>query len=147
VNEDSAAIDAYFKPIAATLLEFAQRHNLAHEKYPHGAIMWSLCFAHPQGGHAKIDLMEYAADQMKIASVWWIDDFRRFERRLKWGDKVLCPLDAGEAVRILDQVFMTILSWRPGEWTQIATGYEQSWGGYTREQFESMLPRWPLARS
>jgi hypothetical protein len=146
LSDGSAAIDAYFHPIAATLLNFAQRHNLGHEKYPHGAIMWSLCFAHPQGGHAKIDLMDYSAAQMKIAPVWWVDDFHRFERRLKWGDKILCALEPNEAARILDQTLAAILGWQPGEWTQIATGYEKSWGAYTKEQFDSMAPRWPMAR-
>jgi hypothetical protein len=146
LSDDSAAIDAYFQPITATLMDFAQRHNLAHEKYPLGAIMWSLCFAHPQGGHAKIDLTYYAADQMKIAPVWWVDDFHRFERRLKWGEKILCTLESGEAARILDLTLTAMLRWPPGEWTQIATGYEKSWGVYTKEQFDSMSPRWPMAR-
>jgi hypothetical protein len=39
-----------------------------------------------------------------------------------------------------------MLSWRPGEWTQIATGYEKSWGPYTEQEFEAMAPRWPVAR-
>jgi hypothetical protein len=143
---DESAIDAYFRPIAATLIQFAQRHNLAHEKYPHGAIMWSLCFAHPRGGHAKIDLMEFSPDQMRIAPVWWIDDFDRFARCLRWGEKSLCPLVPADAERHLGEVLAVILAWSPGDWTQVATGYESSWSRYSRAEFDAMSPRWPLAK-
>lgn len=146
MSDDSAAIDAYFKPVADMLRAFAQRHNLANEKYPHGAVMCSLCFAHPSGGHAKLDLTDYSATEVKIAPVWWIDEYRRFARNLRWGDKVICRLEPAELEGVLERQLVLMLSWRPGDWTQVATGYEKSWGPYTEQQFAAMAPRWPVAR-
>jgi hypothetical protein len=47
----------YFLPVSGALTQFANRRNLIIEKYYQEVPMWSLCFSHPNGGQAKLDVI------------------------------------------------------------------------------------------
>lgn len=146
-GDESPEIKSYFAPLVPALIDFARRHNLAGENYPHGAVMVSLCFTHPKGGQAKIDLLKYSEDMLTVTAVWWIDTHAEFTRRLKRSEKIYCPKGARDVIRTLESLLGMVLHWPLDAWDQVATDYKQSWGRYTAEEFAGLAPNWPVART
>ena len=131
--------DRFFAPIGQALIDIAKRYNLFLEKYYHDAPCWSLSFSAPQSGFAKVDICREGKTTVSVVGVWWLDDYDRGTRSLKWTDKVAVEL---EPYRVEEQVMATLkalLACKAGEWTQVATDYGGIWSRtWTKEQFERL---------
>ena len=143
----TADYELYFASVADALTAFASGHGLVIEKYYHEAPVWSLCFSHPSGGEAKIDVARNTADFVTIDGCWWIDDYGTFSRSLKWLGAKDCPREQRKLASTLESSLRLMLSWKRGDWTQVVTGYEKIWGPvWTREEFDALGGRWPIPK-
>jgi hypothetical protein len=143
---DLEAMEGFFAPIAEVLTEFARSRNLLIDKYYHDEPSWSLCFNHPQGGQAKISILYKESDAAILVSMWWRDDYESFTRSVRRGNEKDCPRVPEQVRTLLERELEEVLSWRDGDWTKVVGGYENPWKRYTREEFESMTPDWPLPK-
>jgi hypothetical protein len=134
---------ARFASYAQDLDAFAKAHNLLIDRYYHDSSEWSFCFAHPRGGQARLDLGIDELGKVTLETVWWVDSYTEFTRSLKYGPKVELPENNADIVRALRSALSDVVDWRTGEWTEIATGNQSSWGQFTEQQFRSMTPQWP----
>lgn len=135
--------EAWFAPIAKTIEAFAESHNLLIAKYYHDSPTWDLLFNHPKGGQARLCITNQAPDIASIDSAWHVDDYDRFTRFIHWRK----PRDVAKTPDAIDaalrEELAAILSVRKGDWNEVATDYERTWGRYTKEQFEAMAPLYP----
>jgi hypothetical protein len=139
-----AELERFFAPIAPAIVEFAKRHNLLLEKYYHEAPMWSLGFAHPAGGQARLDVARRKDERLSVSATWWVDDYDTFTRSVRTNDAVAVAASEQALVAELEKLLGELLVWRPGAWTQVATGYKSIWGKtWTKAEFEKMAERWP----
>jgi hypothetical protein len=148
LDEIFADYDHYFLPVSDVLAEFANTHNLLIEKYYKEVPMWSLCFSHPCGGHAKLDVIRASEDTVRIMGSWWVDDYAAFSRSLKRGELVNAPLSNEPLLEHLERYLQTVLAWTNGQWSQVYASYrgiwDQTWK--TKERFDAAQLRWPKPR-
>ena len=142
-EKDLPALEAFFAPIADVLNRFADRHNLMADHYYHQSPSWRYNFRHPNGGVASIDVMKESADSVKVHLYWWVDDYDRFTRFSRTSSSAEVRIGAVDLTSVLEEEFDRVLSWQPGEWTHIASGYENSWGPMGREWLEGDVERYP----
>jgi hypothetical protein len=142
-EEELPALEAFFSQIADVLNQFASRHNLMLDKYYHESPSWRFNFRHPKGGVASIDVMKESDDSVKIHGYWWLDDYDKFTRFLKTDESEEFNVDAVNLNDLLENKFKAILSWELGEWTRIATGYEEYWKPQGRKWIEKNVERYP----
>ncbi len=140
---DVEAEQAWFAPIAGSLLSFAKRRNLLLDRYYHDGRSWTFRFNHPFGGQASISAHHYPGDAARIGSSWHLDDYDRFTRYIHWRMPRELPKLEPYLSRELDAELAAILALPLGRWNQTADGYAPSWGQYTKEQFERMTPAYP----
>ena len=143
MSEVSPDLDVYFAPIATCLQAFAVAHNLLIERYYHDAPLWSLCFTHPNGGHAKLDVIAQSQEAVTIESTWWLDEYNSFSRSIKKGGKKTVDKEARCIQEQLLSSLSEVLSWAVSDWDRIVTGYEPNWSQYSQAAFECMKPNWP----
>src|SRR5438128_12672352 len=100
---------------------------------------FALCFAHPQGGHAKLDVIVPADGAVKLLGSWWIDDYDAFTRSLRHGEVVAVPMTTQRVRKALRRYLGTMLGWLPGHWSQVATEYRDIWtrAWPTKERFDA----------
>lgn len=146
IENEFEGYDNFFWPLAETLTKFAEDHNLLVEKYYHDVPMWSLCFNHPKGGQAKIDITKVGVDRIEISSAWWLDEYEKSCRSLKRGKKAKLKMSPGALKAGLAKTLKEILAWERGDWTTVATGYESAWSGVTKGQLESWASKWPTPK-
>ncbi len=131
-----------FEELSKSLIVFSEKHGLHLSKYYHDAPMWSFAFEHPNNGPAKIDLSIDEERQIRLQSVWWFDSYREFTRYLKWGEKIEIT-DKTMLIQTMENELKNVLDWKLGTWTTIANEYEEIWGSYSKQEFESMSPKLP----
>ena len=137
-------LEEYFGPLAEDLEAIAETEGLRLEKYYHDAPAWSLCFGHPNGGQAKIDVSATGEDEVTIQAAWWLDEFRTFTRSLLWGRKTICRRESQAVASLVQQIFTETLAWQSGNWTQVADGYEPYWSSIGASSFEAWANPWLL---
>jgi hypothetical protein len=139
-----AELERFFAPLAPAIVEFAQRHNLLLEKYYHEAPMWSVEFSHPAGGQARLDIARSKDQRLLLSATWWIDDYDTFTRSIRTNDAVAVAASDQPLVPELEKLLGEVLAWRPGAWTQVATGYKSIWGkAWTKAEFKNLAEQWP----
>jgi hypothetical protein len=139
-------LERFFAPLAEEIRQFASAHNMSIERYYHEAPDWRLQFTPPQGGNATIDIRRIDDETFTLTQCWFVDDYDASTRSLRWGKSPTFRVKDVRLTDLLRQALIEMLSWPKNEWTQVATGYEQMWHRYTREQFENMSPHWPKVR-
>lgn len=135
--------EEWFSCIAAPIERFVAEKGLVLDKYYHEAATWDLRFGHPSGGNASIEVAN-AGDMARLTTVWYLDDYDKFTRYLHWREPVEVELDAEAISNALFVELEAIVTTRPGEWTQTATGYQETWGKYSKAQFEAMGRTYPI---
>lgn len=148
-DEVLAGYEEYFAPIGNSLNEIARRHNLFIERYYHEAPCWKLCFANPRAGCAAIDVCRQSDETVLIVGVWWVDDYDCGTRSLKSTDKETVERDSASVERCVIAALKKVLSFEPGEWSQVVDGYYGIWSAtWTKEQFQQLHcgDRWPVPR-
>ena len=145
-KKELPALEAFFAPMADVLNEFGSRHNLMLDRYYHESPSWRFNFKHPKGGVASLDVMKESADSIKIHLYWWVDDYDVFTRFIRTDETPSYGIKSAELAQILEEQLRAILSWVPGEWTQVATGYEQSWKPQGRKWLEKDVERYPIPK-
>lgn len=139
-------MDEFFSPISDTIITFGADHGLHHSKYYHDFPSWDLCFTHPKGGQAKVSICRSDDDSVSVECVWWFDDYEKFQRNLWRSKSYPTKRVASVLYHDLEVAFYEVLRLGLGNWTEVATGYEEIWGRYSREQFRDMAPKWPTAK-
>jgi hypothetical protein len=142
-NFDIKGVQTWFAPIEGILLSFAASHNLLVDRYYHDSPSWSFRFNHPRGGQAAVGVYRGRDEFAGIDSVWHIDDYDRFSRYIHW--RKLREIEKADGVlgRELQLELTAILAVPLGQWTQVANGYAQVWGQYTKAQFQGMIRQYP----
>jgi len=138
-------IEAFFAPLADEIQRFAKSHNLKIDRYYHQWPDWSLRFTHPAGGDATTDIRRMSGKSFVLCQLWWIDDYDAATRSTRRGESPEYLVDEASLGDLLRHALAEMLTWQKGEWTEIATGY-QNWHRFTRAQFESMHGCWPHVR-
>ena len=139
-----AELERFFAPLAAAIAGFAERHNLLLEKYYHEAPMWSLEFAHPAGGQARLDVARRKDERLSLSATWWVDDYNSFTRSIRTNDALAVAASGEALVPELEKLLGEVLAWRPGAWTQVASGYKSIWGkAWTKAELEKLAQQWP----
>ena len=134
-----AGYEAFFAPIGTSLIAFAARHNLALEKYYHDAPCWSLRFAHPSGGEAKVEVWRNTDKTVKVTGVWWYDDYDAFTRNLRYAEDILCEPISETIEPALLKTLRAVTAFEPGSWSQVASGYRKYWERtWSKSQFEKL---------
>jgi hypothetical protein len=139
-------LDSYFAPIAGTLAAFASTRGLLLHKYYHDAPAWSLCFGHPAGGQAKVEVSAKSEDDVQVSAVWWLDDYNTFTRSLHWGTKVVTEKDPQSVALAVERAFGESLGWSLWSWNQVVGGYEPSWSTIGAERFHQFANSWPVPK-
>jgi hypothetical protein len=142
-NFDFHGMEQFFAPLADAIHEFAAKRNLLVDKYYHHGRDWSLRFNHPKGGQASIDLIRDEAEQLQISPVWHFDDYDKFTRNLHWRKGRVIPRELSLVTQALEDEFTSIISEKFGNWNQVAGGYEDAWGRFSKDEFRSMTPKLP----
>ena len=140
---DQSAQEKWFAPLADALTRFAREHNLLIEKYYKERTAWDLRFNHPQGGQATITVYGGADHGASIGSSWHVDDFERFTRSIHSRQLRKVAKDPAVVAEELLEELRAITSVRPGQWSQVATGFQAVWGQHSREELEKFAPRYP----
>ena len=69
--------------LAPVVQAFADAHNLLLRRHETDLLSWSLCFSHPQGGRARIEISYWPGDAFRVVSRWWQDDYDSYSRRIR----------------------------------------------------------------
>ena len=132
--------------MAEALNEFGSKHNLMLERYYHEAPSWRFNFRHPKGGVASLDVMKQSEDSIKIYLYWWIDDYDKFTRFVRTDKSPSYEVGSIDLTQILEERLRVVLSWEPGAWTQVATGYEQFWKPQGKKWLQKDVERYPIPK-
>jgi hypothetical protein len=133
----------WFAPIAGALVSFAERHNLLVDRYYHDSPSWTFRFNSPRGGQASIGVSCDAGELAAIYSSWHMDDYDRFTRFIHWRKPRAVSKVEDALVKELELELSAIVAIPPGQWNQVADGYSNIWGRYTKAEFEKMRPSYP----
>lgn len=139
---DHSELEARFAPLAEKISDFARAHNLLLAKYHHQNCSWDLRFNHPRGGQGSVTVYCPTADTALIGSVWFLDDYARFTRSIHSRELREIAKNPDCVGDELSAELAAIVAVPFGDWTRVVTGYE-SWGQYTREEFERMTSQYP----
>lgn len=139
-------LERFFAPLADEIRRFALTHNMSIERYYHEAPDWRLQFTPPQGGSATIDIRRLDDQSFTLMTCWYVDDYDAGTRSLKAGGSPHYLVGDVRMHDVLRRALVELLSWKKGEWSQVAGGYKQLWQHYTREQFENASPQFPKVR-
>jgi hypothetical protein len=140
---DPKAAEQWFAPIAGVLVSFAQRHNLFVDRYYHDSPSWTFRFNNPQGGQASIGVSCDAGDIAAIYSSWHVDDYNRFTRFIHRRKSREVSKDANVLLEEMERELSAILAAPLGQWNQVADGYSNVWGRYTKDEFAKLTPSYP----
>ena len=140
---DPKATEQWFAQIAGVLMSFAQRHNLLVDRYYHDSPSWTFRFIHPQGGQASVGVSCNAGEIAAIYSSWHVDDYDRFTRFIHWRKSREVSKDDKTMLEELERELSAILAVPLGQWNQVAEGYSNVWGRYTKDEFAKMTPAYP----
>lgn len=135
--------EEYFSSIAGSLESFSSQHNLLVEKYYHDAPVWSLCFNHPNGGQAKIDISKEENGKLTLQGIWWEDDYDTFTRNIMWGQKVEVVKEGKAVSELLKDMLIKLTGMPRDSWTNSYPDYKDIWSRYSKPEFEAMTPKWP----
>ncbi|MGO9316406.1 MAG: hypothetical protein ACLPXT_07530 [Terracidiphilus sp.] len=146
-QEVIAGYEAFFSPINELFVDFAKNNNLVIQKYYHDAPCWSLCFSHPSGGVARIDLERKSESKLGISGIWWVDDYDSFTRSIKNTNIVECEPTPLAVEPHLKATLKSVLSLTPGDWSQVITGCDRFWRKtWTKKQFEKLNDHLPFPK-
>ena len=135
--------DEYFSPIAGAMESFSGQHNLLVQKYYHDAPVWSLCFNHPNGGQAKIDISKEENGKLAVQGIWWEDNYDTFTRHIMCGEKVEVMKEGKAVSELLQNLLPKLIEMPKGSWTNSYPDYKDIWSRYSKSEFEAMTPKWP----
>src|SRR5438876_1178829 len=141
-NIEPERLRAFFASNYDEILQFAIRHNMTIDRWPHHREVWALRFTPPQGGSAAITIRPIGEDTCVLDTSWYIDDYDASTRSLRYGDSPEYRVTEVRLTDMLREALIEMLTWRNGEWSQVAKDYEQIWHQHTREQFENMQIHW-----
>jgi hypothetical protein len=143
-NEQFPEYDSYFAPIADEVLAFSEHHGLLLDKYYHDLPVWSLCFRHPSGGQAKLDVSTANGQQWSVIGAWWVDNYDLGTRSSRGGQHLDLPSAPARLRAVLESCLASVLAWRPDEWDEVSAGSRAMWHeAWTAEQFDRLQSRWP----
>jgi hypothetical protein len=138
--------ERFFSSVADCITRFGEKHNLLLDKYYHAFPSWDLCFAHPAGGQAKIEISRVGDRTISVIGMWWLDVYAEFTRYIRDTQKRHCLPSPDALLPLLEASFREVLAWHAGGWTRVAGGMENPWAEHTEEEFERMRPQWPFPR-
>jgi len=144
-DEIVAENERFFAPFGSTLINCALRYNLFLEKYRHDAPCWTLSFSAPQGGSAEVHICRASNTTVRIAGVWYVDDYDCGTRSIKETAKPEVERRSDLVENGVVTALKALKNFKLGEWTQVATGYRGFWSRtWTKEQFEQFQHRFPV---
>jgi hypothetical protein len=140
-------LEPFFASISDKLNEFASKHELLLERYYHESPSWRFSFRHPRRGVGCVEVMRVFDDSIKVYIYWWLDDYDQFARFIKRDETPEYVVGEVNLVELLDEQLRTVLSWDPGVWTQVATGYERYWRPMGKVWIERNDERYPVPKA
>jgi hypothetical protein len=140
---DPRVAEQWFAPIAGVLTSFAERHHLLVDRYYHDSPSWTFRFNHPRGGQGSVGVSWNAGEIASIYSSWHVDDYDRFTRFIHWRKPREVSKEANALIEELERELSAILAVSLGQWNQVADGYANVWGRYTKDEFAELQPSYP----
>jgi hypothetical protein len=136
--EEWDRVDDYFKKNQEVLIAFSETYGLFIDKYYHNDSSWDFRFRHPKGGHATIELKyNPKTNQILISSNWYIDVYDEFTRYLQWGDTEIVTNETN-LFETLKKRLIDMSKWDKNKMKTYG-GYKDSWGKYSKTEFEKMV--------
>ena len=138
-------LDDLFADIAPALDGIASRRNLLIEKYHHEQPVWCLCFEHPSGGQAKIEVHLNDPTVALVTSNRWLDDYDAAVRYIRWGEMQKFALPDDALSSRIEGILDGVLAWNKDDWSQKAEGFQPFWHRRSKAEFLRLSPHWPKA--
>lgn len=143
---DISSYEFFIAPAEESILLLVDRRRLVLQKYYHNSASWDLCFAHPNGGLAKVEIYMQSDSNARIRAIWWLDDHDEGTRSIRRSsDRFMSPnvpQFVGEVESILDDV----LCWQKGVWDSVHGGYRDIWNKYPDKDIEPASRNWQIPR-
>jgi hypothetical protein len=117
---DLASVEAWFSPLAPTIIDFMNRRNLHLDKYYHDSPCWSLRFAHPCKGVGTIDILRSDDEVVGIGAHWHLDDEALRRRFIHWRSFVRLGKDAKSLEKALEDELGALCATPLGQWTLVS---------------------------
>ena len=138
-EKELPALERFFSTLKPVLTAFATRRNLAIDKYYHQVPAWEFRFRHPSGGEAYLEVRRVDDETVELISAWWQDDYDAATRSTRWANSGELKLSNIDLVRLLHFHLDEVLSWRPGQWTQVDGVYQDVWHRtWTKSAFDAL---------
>ena len=119
-TKELPTLERFFARLAPAITRFAERHSLRIQRYYHDLPSWQLCFDHPAGGSAYVELRRVDDDTFRVHSVWWLDDRPNRKRRSRFSTGHDYPVSASDIDRVLGEAYDAVRAWKQGEWTLVS---------------------------
>src|SRR5678815_3837108 len=78
-------LEQFFARLEPEIKRFADSLSLTIQRYYHQLPSWQLCFSHPKGGSAYVEVRRVDDELFRLHSVWWIDDAASSTRSSRFG--------------------------------------------------------------
>ncbi len=111
-------LERFFAQVAPAITRFAERHSLRIQRYYHDLPSWQLCFEHPKGGCAYVEVRRERDDAFRLLSAWWVDGAGT--RSSRFADAGPFAVRGTAIESLLQKHYTTVLRWRPGHWTLVS---------------------------
>jgi hypothetical protein len=134
---DWVSIRAFFQKLSATLLSFADDHNLKIDQYYHESPSWSFRFRHPKGGAASVNLERIDDLTVRVHGDWYIDEYEIFTRHMKSSSTPNAPLENIDLRNELETSLKEVASWERQDMTPYSR-YKKIWSRYTKKEWDKM---------
>ena len=72
-----------------------------------------------------------------------MDDYDHFTRFIHWRKPREVSKEANALIEELERELSAILAVPLGQWNQVADGYANVWGRYTKDEFAKLQPSYP----
>jgi hypothetical protein len=141
--EEWEAVHCFFDSMCRQLTTFASNHRLVIDKYYHDSKTWTFRFRHPFDGVANIEVGYIDGVSLSIWSCWQVSDYDRGTLSSRQSARTVQPLEPAQLQSLLDGLLRDVLSWRRGEWTDVATGYSEWRRHFTKEEFARLDENYP----
>lgn len=145
-HEELPVVEEFFSTINDVLTRFGHEFNLTIDRYWHRLPSWRFTFKHPNGGLGCIEVMKTGESEIKIYSYWWLDDFDKGTRYSRHMESETYRLQDLQLYNLLGTELKLLVTWRPGDWTNISRGFEEAWSSYKKEDFLSFNDSYSLPR-
>src|SRR5262245_58191383 len=117
-TKELPTLKRFFARLAPAITRFAERHSLRIQRYYHDLPSWQLCFTHPKGGSAYVEVRREGDAAFRVLSAWWVDGAG--SRSSRFASSGPFRARGTDVESLLQEHYTAVLRWRPGHWTLVS---------------------------